>query len=129
MSGQKILLVDDMLINLKVACAVLCHDGYHVETAQDGEEALQMLRDHRPDLIVSDIQMPKMDGLQLARAVKQDSELRKIPLIALTAFSLRVNEAEAFAAGFDGYMTKPIDTRTFGDQIREYLRLAKKTSD
>ncbi len=90
---------------------------------------MEMLRDHRPDLILSDIQMPKMDGLQLARAVKQDDDLRKIPLIALTAFSLRVDEAQAFAAGFDGYMTKPIDTRTLGDRIREYLQRAKATAD
>jgi two-component system cell cycle response regulator DivK len=121
MSGETILIVDDLPLNLKIASAVLRIEGFQVRTATDGVEALRSLEECRPDLILSDIQMPNMDGLELARTVKSDEALRRIPLIALTAFSHKTDMADALAAGFDGYMTKPLDTRHLGGSLRQFL--------
>jgi CheY-like chemotaxis protein len=121
MPGKVILIVDDVPVNLKLVGTVLRREGYTVATASDGEEALRMLRTLDPDLILSDIQMPVVDGFELTRRVKQDARLRHIPVVALTALGFKTGEEQALEAGFDGYMTKPIDTRTMGLRIREYL--------
>ena len=121
MAGETILIVDDVPVNLKLAGAILKREGYTIETAEDGEQALQMLETIHPDLILSDIQMPVIDGFELARRVRQDERFRDTPLIALTALALKAGEERAKEAGFDGYLTKPIDTRTMGLRVREYL--------
>jgi CheY-like chemotaxis protein len=121
MAGEIILIVDDVPVNLKLAGAVLKREGYTVQTANDGEQALEMLQTMRPDLILSDIQMPIIDGFELTRRVKQDERLRDIPVVALTALTVQTGEEKAREAGFDGYLTKPIDTRTMGLRVREYL--------
>ena len=121
MAGEVILIVDDVPVNLKLVGAILKREGYTIATAEDGEQALEMLRTLRPDLILSDIQMPVIDGFELTRRVKQDERLRDIPVVALTALALKAGEDKAREAGFDGYMTKPIDTRTMGLRVREYL--------
>ena len=121
MAGEIILIVDDVPVNLKLAGAVLKREGYTVQTANDGEQALEMLQTMRPDLILSDIQMPIIDGFELTRRVKQDERLRDIPVVALTALTVQTGEDKAREAGFDGYLTKPIDTRTMGLRVREYL--------
>jgi two-component system, cell cycle response regulator DivK len=121
MAGEIILIVDDVPVNLKLVGAILRREGFTVQTAADGEEALEMLRTMHPDLILSDIQMPVVDGFELTRRVKQDERLRDIPVVALTALALKYGEDKAREAGFDGYMTKPIDTRTMGVRVREYL--------
>ena len=121
MAGEVILIVDDVPVNLKLAGAILKREGYTVETAEDGEQALEKLRTLHPDLILSDIQMPVIDGFELTRRVKQDERLRHIPVVALTALALQAGEERAREAGFDGYLTKPIDTRTMGQRVREYL--------
>ena len=121
MAGETILIVDDVPVNLKLAGAVLQREGYTVQTANDGEQALEMLQTMRPDLILSDIQMPIIDGFELTRRVKQDERLRDIPVVALTALTVQTGEEKAREAGFDGYLTKPIDTRTMGLRVREYL--------
>jgi CheY-like chemotaxis protein len=121
MPGEIILIVDDVPVNLRLVGAVLRREGYTVETAADGEQALDLLRTLYPDLILSDIQMPVLDGFELTRRLKQDARLRHIPVIALTALALKSGEEQAREAGFDGYMTKPIDTRSMGLRVREYL--------
>jgi len=121
MAGEVILIVDDVPVNLKLVGAILRREGYTVEMAADGEEALERLRTLDPDLILSDIQMPIVDGFELTRRVKQDERLRHIPVVALTAVALKSGEDKAREAGFDGYLTKPIDTRTMGIRVREYL--------
>jgi two-component system, cell cycle response regulator DivK len=121
MPGEVILIVDDVPVNLRLVGAVLRREGYAVATATDGEQALQMLRTLDPDLILSDIQMPVVDGFELMRRVKQDARLRHIPVVALTALGFKMGEEQALQAGFDGYLTKPIDTRTMGLRIRQYL--------
>jgi CheY-like chemotaxis protein len=121
MAGETILIVDDLPVNLKLVGALLRREGYTVETAADGEEALERLRTLHPDLILSDLQMPVVDGYELTKRVKQDAKLRHIPVVALTALALKSGEERARQAGFDGYLTKPIDTRSMGQRIREYL--------
>jgi CheY-like chemotaxis protein len=121
MAGETILIVDDVPVNLKLAGAILKREGYTIETAEDGEQALEKLQTLHPDLILSDIQMPVIDGFELARRVRQDARIRDIPMVALTALAMKAGEERALEAGFDGYLTKPIDTRTMGLRIREYL--------
>ena len=121
MAGETILIVDDVPVNLKLAGAILKREGSHIETAEDGQEALAKLETMQPDLILSDIQMPVIDGFELARRVRQDERFREIPMVALTALAMKAGEERAREAGFDGYLTKPIDTRTMGLRVREYL--------
>jgi two-component system cell cycle response regulator DivK len=122
MKNKSILLVDDCLPNLKLTRFLLVDDGFEVWTAENAEQALQALERGVPDMILMDIQMPGMDGLALTRHLRRDwdSSLRNVPIVALTASALKGDEEVARAAGCDGYITKPIDTRTFVSIVREY---------
>ena len=115
------MIVDDVPMNLKLASAILKGEGYRIQTAGDGLQALAMLRSSPPDLILSDIQMPRMDGLEMARLIRQDSRWSDIPLFALTAFASKGNQDEALEAGFDAYLTKPVDIAALRTRVREYL--------
>ena len=121
MPAETILVVDDNPVNLKLTGVVLRTEGFQVYLAVDAEEGLEMLRALHPDLLLVDIQLPGMDGLELTRLVKQGAETRDIVVVALTAFAMQGDEHKAFDAGCDGYITKPIDTRTLHWRIREYL--------
>src|SRR3954449_6420664 len=103
MPGETILVVDDQPINLKLAAAVLRSEGYRVHLASSAEQALMMLATMRPDLMLVDIQLPGMDGLELTRRVRQDTRIRDILVVALTASLSRVDEQIAFDAGCDGF--------------------------
>ncbi len=118
----RILLVDDNPTNLKLASDVLVSEGFAVEAAQDGEQARRLLEHRLPDLILMDIALPGMDGLTLTRLLKAESRFAQIPIVALTASAMRGDEEKALAAGCVGYITKPINIRTFGQQIRTLLR-------
>jgi CheY-like chemotaxis protein len=115
-----ILLVDDSLPNLKLTRFLLTQDGFDVRTAENAEQALLALETRVPDMILMDIQMPGMDGLALTRHLRRDSSLRNVPIVALTASAIKGDEQIARAAGCDGYITKPIDTRTFVGLVRDY---------
>ena len=121
MAGEPILLVDDTPVNLKLTRILLVNEGYKVLTAVSGEEALELLRNYKPQLVLTDVQLPGIDGLELTRRLKQDENTRHIAVIALTAFAMKGEEQKAIDAGCDGYITKPIDTRTLGARIREFL--------
>ena len=121
MPRETILVVDDAPINLKLTDIVLRKEGYRVVTAADAEQALALLDSLRPDLILVDIQLPGMDGLELTRRLKRDVGTRDIVLVALTACAMKGDDEKAFEAGCEGYITKPIDTLTLGAQIRGYL--------
>jgi CheY-like chemotaxis protein len=123
MNGQRILIVDDNRTNLKLASDVLGFDGYEILNAGDAESAQEIIRNTRPDLILMDIALPGMDGLTLTRLLKADEATRRIVVVALTAFAMKGDDARAREAGCDGYITKPIDTRTFPDAVAEYLRV------
>jgi CheY-like chemotaxis protein len=120
--NKSILLVDDSLANLKLTRFLLMEDGFEVRTAENAEQAIQALERSVPDMILMDIQMPGMDGLALTRHLRRDwdGSLRNVPIVALTASAIKGDEQIARAAGCDGYITKPIDTRTFVSQVRDY---------
>jgi two-component system, cell cycle response regulator DivK len=121
-TNKSILLVDDSLPNLKLTRFLLMQDGFDVRTAENAEQALLALETRVPDMILMDIQMPGMDGLALTRHLRRDwdSSLRNMPIVALTASAIKGDEQIARAAGCDGYITKPIDTRTFVGLVRGY---------
>jgi len=127
-----IFIVDDNPINLKLACDVLEFEGYTIGRAADAEEAQEILQHTVPDLILMDIALPGMDGLTLTRKLKADARLQHVPVIALTAFAMKGDDQKALAAGCDGYITKPIDTRKLPQQVADVLSTAalrKRYSD
>ena len=123
MSGEPILIVDDNPQNLKLVRLLLSAEGYDARTAIDAEQALVLLEQFMPRLILMDIQLPGMDGLELTRRLKAGPSTREIVIVALTAFAMKGDEEKARAAGCDGYITKPIDVRTLPGAIANYLRL------
>jgi len=125
MTGKSILLVDDSVHNLKLTRFLLGREGFDVRTAENAEQALMALEKHIPSLILMDIQLPGMDGLQLTRHLRRDASLNGVPIVAFTASAIKGDEDIALASGCDGYVTKPIDTRTLGNQVREFLNHAR----
>jgi len=121
MAQEPILIIDDNPSNVKLAQLLLVKAGFEVRTAGDSEQALETLRSFRPRLILMDIQLPGMDGLKLTRLLKDDPATRDSIIVAVTAYAMRGDEERAKGAGCDGYMSKPIDTRTFVDQVRQFL--------
>ncbi len=109
MAGEPILIVDDNPTNLKLARVLLAGDGYTVRTVEDAEEALEVLVDFKPRLILMDIQLPRMDGLTLTARLKRDPAHVGVIIYALTAYAMKGDEEKARAAGCDGYITKPLD--------------------
>jgi CheY-like chemotaxis protein len=119
--SQSILVVDDNLANARLVSYLLERKGYLVRTAVDARDALTILSDFQPDLILMDIQLPGMDGLELTRTLKADPRLRHIAIIALTAYAMKGDEDRAKEAGCDGYVSKPIDTRTLPNLVSDIL--------
>jgi two-component system cell cycle response regulator DivK len=121
MAGEPVLIVDDNPQNLKLARVLLRTEGYEVRTAVDAEEALRQLETFSPKLILMDIQLPGMDGLELTRRLKADPRRHRISVIALTAYAMKGDEIRALAAGCDGYVAKPIDVNELPKMLREHL--------
>jgi two-component system, cell cycle response regulator DivK len=122
MSGELILVVDDNPVNLKLARALLNRSGYEAYTAGDADEALAVLRSVHPHLILMDIQLPDIDGLTLTRRLKASAETKDIVIIALTAYAMKGDEQKAREAGCDGYISKPIETRTFVSTLARFFK-------
>src|SRR5690349_9774940 len=116
-----ILIVDDNAANLKLARVVLSAEGYDVRTATDAEEALRVLTTISPRLVLMDIQLPDMDGLELTRRLKADPKYRDLIIVALTAYAMKGDDEKAKKAGCDGYVTKPIDPETLPTLVSEFL--------
>lgn len=116
-----ILVVDDNHTNLKLVTDVLGFEGYCILTATDAKQAQAVVRQSPLDLILMDIGLPDMDGLALTQIFKADQKTRHIIIVALTAFAMKGDEEKAIAAGCDGYIIKPIDTRKFPLQVAELL--------
>ena len=112
MKQRNVLIVDDNPMNMKLVCVLLTGEGYEVRTAADALEALDILKGWRPLLILMDIQLPGIDGLELTRRLKADSATDQIIIIGLTAYAMKGDEERILAAGCDAYIAKPIDTRT-----------------
>jgi CheY-like chemotaxis protein len=124
MSRGTILVVDDHPTNLKLCQVMLSVDGYEVHTAADAEEALALLGTVHPGLILMDLQLPGLDGLELTRRLKADPATRDIVIVALTAYAMKGDEQKALDAGCDGYVAKPIDTRLLAATVERYLAQA-----
>src|SRR5690349_5312837 len=107
------MIVDDNVINLKLASDLLEIEGFNVLRCMDAEYALKTLNQFIPDLVLMDIALPGMDGIQLTRKLKTDEQTKKIKVVALTAFAMKGDHEKMMEAGCDGYITKPIDTRKF----------------
>jgi CheY-like chemotaxis protein len=120
-SPPLILVVDDNDAGLLLACSVLELDGYRVDSAGTAQEVLECVKTRRPDLILMDVQLPGQDGLSLTRQLKADPATAAIPIVALTAHAMAGDQELALAAGCSGYISKPIDTRTFGAEVRTFL--------
>lgn len=121
MAGEHILIVDDNPTNLKLVAYLMKANGYHVSTAMDAEAALAQIQDKRPALILMDVQLPGIDGLELTRRLKADPDTRDIIIVAVTAYAMKGDVDKAAAAGCDDYVTKPIDTRALPGTISQHL--------
>jgi two-component system, cell cycle response regulator DivK len=122
MANERILVVEDNPSNVKLARLLLEKAGYEVRVAGDSAETLETLRSFAPRLILMDIQLPGMDGLTLTRQLRASGILGDTIIVAVTAYAMQGDQERAKAAGCDGYITKPINTRTFVDQVRGYLK-------
>jgi CheY-like chemotaxis protein len=121
MADKSILIVDDNPVNSKLIRVLLTGEGYEVHTAGDAEAALRVLAGLNPDLILMDVQLPGIDGLELTRRLKADPATRGIKILGLTAYAMKGDKEKILAAGCDGYIAKPIDTRTLPKVIGHYL--------
>jgi CheY-like chemotaxis protein len=128
MPGETILIVDDDPICLTLASIALRHAGFAILTAGDGLEALDLLESVEPDLILSDIQMPHLDGFEFARHARKIKRLAGIPMIALTAFASPDMEQRIYEAGFTAYLDKPINSAGMVARIRRYLGRSSNSS-
>jgi two-component system cell cycle response regulator DivK len=121
-TGEVILVVEDNDKNLKLVRDLLVLKGYAVLEAVTGEQGLRVAVEHRPDLILMDIQLPDLDGVAALNRLRADPGTASIPVVALTAFAMKEDRERFLSAGFDGYLAKPIDIRSFSDRVRSFLR-------
>jgi CheY-like chemotaxis protein len=128
MAGERILIVDDNATNLKLVAYLMKANGYAVDTALDAESAIEAIRGNHPDVILMDIQLPGIDGLELTRRLKSDPATHEIVIVAVTAYAMKGDQAKALEAGCDDYITKPIDTRTLPETIARHLAKRKGLS-
>ncbi len=117
-----ILLVEDNPANLKLATLVLRNVGHAILQAFDGDQALRMVREQMPDLVLMDLHMPGMDGLTATRILKSDPATAHIPILALTAHAMHGDQERIIAAGCDGYIAKPFQLQEFLSQVEQALQ-------
>jgi len=118
---EAILVVDDNSDNRDLTQILLECEGFEVRMAEDAPQALSILETFHPRLILMDVQLPGMDGLELTRRLRQEPSLQGVIIVALSAYAMAPEKQNARAAGCDGYITKPINTRTFTSTVRQYL--------
>ena len=121
MTGNKILIIEDNLLNLELATDLLESNGFDVYSAQSAEEGLRMAAELLPDLVLMDFSLPGMDGLTATRKLKADPATRQITVVGLTANAMKGDEELALEAGCNGYLTKPINTRTFAATVKQLM--------
>ena len=119
--GQKILIVEDNELNLKLFCDLLRAHGFEVEPVRDGREALERAREFEPELVIMDIQMPHISGLELIEQMKEDEALAPVPVLAVTAYAAKGDEERIRDAGARGYVSKPISVMKFVEAVRALL--------
>ena len=120
--AHTVLIVEDNELNLKLFTDLLQAQGYRVISTQDGMAALDMARAERPDLILMDIQLPEVSGIDVTKWLKADDELKDIPVIAVTAFAMKGDEEKIRASGCEAYISKPISVSHFLETVSEFLR-------
>jgi CheY-like chemotaxis protein len=121
MSGELILVVEDNARNLKLVRDLLRFKGFRTIEADTAERGLALASEHRPRLILMDVQLPDMDGAVALGRLKADPQTASIPVVALTAFAMKEDRERFLMAGFNGYLPKPIDIKTFSDQVRAFF--------
>ena len=119
--SKRILVIEDTEDNRRILRDLLTNAGFEVIEAIDGEKGVAAAAEHRPDLILMDIQMPILDGYEASRRIKANPELRHIPIIAITSFALAGDEEKTIAAGCEGYVPKPCSPRQVLAMVREFL--------
>ena len=118
---KRILIVEDNDLNLKLFRDLLTAHGYETIETKEGMEAITLTRSERPDLILMDIQLPEISGLDVTRRIKADETVRGIPIIAVTAFAMKDDEEKILAAGCEAYISKPISIMPFLNTVRRFL--------
>ncbi len=120
MAGELILIVEDNEKNLKLARDLLQYKGFRTLEAHNATEGIALAEQHRPALVLMDIQLPDMDGITALGKLRASPATAEIPVVAVTAFAMAADQERLLAAGFDGYVSKPIDIHHFPDQVRRY---------
>lgn len=120
-SAKTVLIVEDNELNMKLFHDLLDAHGYTTIQTRNGLDALALARSHRPHLILMDIQLPEVSGLEVTRWLKDDDELRSIPVVAVTAFAMKGDEERIRSGGCEAYVSKPISVATFLDTVRRFI--------
>lgn len=118
---KKVLIVEDNELNMKLFRDLLTVQGYETVQTRDGNEAIGLARDHHPDLVLMDIQLPEISGLDIIREFKADEELQNIPVVAVTAFAMKGDEGKIREGGCEAYISKPISVPDFLKTVRSFL--------
>lgn len=119
--SKKVLIVEDNELNMKLFHDLLEAHGYETFQTREGLKAIDMAREHRPDLILMDIQLPEVSGLDVTKWLKNDDELADIPVVAVTAFAMKGDEERIREGGCEGYLSKPITVTSFIETIRKFI--------
>jgi CheY-like chemotaxis protein len=128
-SGRRLLIIEDDPFSLELYTILLEASGYVTLPAADGEKGLALARREQPDLIICDVMLPKLGGCEVVRHLRSDPVLRQVPIIAVTVLDDRGDCERLLAAGFDGYIAKPIDAQVFVEQIEGFFDRVKKSSN
>lgn len=118
---KTILIVEDNDLNMKLFNDLLQATGYNTVQTKSGKEALELTREHRPDLILMDIQLPEISGLEVTKRLKADDDLKHIPIVAVTAFAMKGDEEKVLESGCEGYIAKPISVPSFLETIAKFI--------
>jgi two-component system cell cycle response regulator DivK len=119
--AKTVLVVEDNELNMKLFHDLLEASGYNIVQTRNGLEAIDLARSHRPDLILMDIQLPEISGLEVTKWIKEDDDLRAIPVIAVTAFAMKGDEERIRQGGCEAYLSKPISVTKFIETVKSYL--------
>ncbi len=119
--AKTVLVVEDNELNMKLFHDLLEANGYDIVQTRNGLEAIDLAREHKPDLILMDIQLPEVSGLEVTKWIKEDDELRAIPVIAVTAFAMKGDEERIRQGGCEAYLSKPISVAKFIDTVKSFI--------
>lgn len=126
---RTVLIVEDNELNMKLFHDLLSAHGYQTIQTRNGFDALGIARQHRPDLILMDIQLPEVSGLEVTKWIKDDDEIRHIPIIAVTAFAMKGDEERIRSGGCEAYISKPISVMTFLETVRRFIGPSKSANN